>query len=223
MVNKLQVPKWLSHYVSQPELMHIEESVKRAELLTSAEIVPMVVRRSTLPPPVFMIVALFLMLVLSAVNAWNWQMLRFGDAWLPYLAVLDALLIIGTAAMLARLPYLQFLLTPRGHMVRSAELRAENEFYAAGLNKTDGGTGILIFISIFEHRAIILADKSIAEKLPPATWDHIIASLLGKIKNKKFAEGMMDAVNQCAEIAAKHFPPTEHDTDELLNHLIIKD
>jgi putative membrane protein len=140
-------------------------------------------------------------------------------AWLPLDLSLAALAGWG----LARFAWLRRLLTPKSDRARAALLRAEAAFYARGLDRTKGATGILLFISLQDHQAVVLADKAIASKLPPETWDEVCEMLLRGARQGDLATGFQAAIAKCASILEKPFPTGRRDRDELHNGLIVED
>jgi putative membrane protein len=114
-------------------------------------------------------------------------------------------------------------MTPDSDLIHQCNLRAELEFWKAGIQKTQGSTGILLFISVVERRAVVLADEAIAKILPPETWQTVIERLLEGARRKDLAEGFSKAIELCGELLAKNFPRASDDKDELANQLIIKE
>ena len=84
-------------------------------------------------------------------------------------------------------------------------------------------TGILLFIAMMERHVVVLADRTIAEKCAPDTWDGIVKSILEDFKAGKMSDGIVKAIGQCGEILSKHFPIKPGDTNELRNQLVIKE
>ena len=83
------------------------------------------------------------------------------------------------------------------------------------ITPTKGQTGVLIFVSLEEGQAAIVADKGIASKVPPDYW-HAPHALIAKgIKENRHAEGIIEAVNVIAVELAKHFPRQSDDINEL--------
>ncbi len=110
-------------------------------------------------------------------------------------------------------------LTPKRDLQLLTEMRAEIEFFEAGLNKTEGRTGILLYVSLAEHRAVVLADKGIDKKVDEETWKQIVDRLVAAAKSDDLAKGITDAVDSCVEILAKEFPPVQHNPDEVSNRV----
>ena len=107
--------------------------------------------------------------------------------------------------------------------MRQVYLRAQTEFYEAKLHKTQGSTGILIFISLMEHGAVILADEAIAQKLPKDTWQHIIDEMISEVKKQNLATALKTAIQKCGDILSRHFPIKKGDVNELSNRLIVRE
>ena len=98
--------------------------------------------------------------------------------------------------------------------------RAVSLFKVGAERRTHGRTGILIYLSMREHRAQILADEAIASKVPPETWGEAMAAMLEHIGDGRCADGMIAAVENVGAVLAEHFPRAEDDTNELPDRLI---
>jgi putative membrane protein len=137
--------------------------------------------------------------------------------------VLDLVLLLALACIAGRIQAVQRWLTTAGDRALQAGMRAEVEFYEHGLQHTAGGTGILLFVSLMERRAVVLADKSISDLLPAETWNEVIELLLSGLRKGDLAAGFVKAIERCGEILARHFPRQGSDNDELRNALVIKE
>ena len=116
---------------------------------------------------------------------------------------------------------IRFLLVPKGVKQARAHRRAVEQFLAQDLHTTTGRTGVLIFVSVAEHYAEVLADTGIDEKVPKGTWKKIVDELTSKIGNGRPADGFVNAIAEAGHHLAQHFPPTVPDPNELPNHLIV--
>jgi len=83
------------------------------------------------------------------------------------------------------------------------------------LKPTRGLTGVLIFVSLEENQAAIVADKGIASKVTPDYWDKPHALIADAMKQGKHAEGIIAAIDTMAVELATHFPRASDDIDEL--------
>lgn len=114
-------------------------------------------------------------------------------------------------------------LVPRAVRAAHVKRRATEQFLAQNLHTTAGRTGVLIFVSVAERHAEILADKGIDERVPAGTWQEIIDRLTKEISEGRAAGGFIHAIETTGKHLAKHFPPGTVDPNELPDHLIILD
>lgn len=128
-------------------------------------------------------------------------------------------LFIATWALLQWLP-LRLALTPRDFKIARTHRRALAVFRLAVEGRTRGRTGVLIYLSLAERRAEIVADAAITRMIPPDTWGEVMAGMLGHVHEGRIAEGMAAAVRAAGELLARHFPQSSLDDNELDDRLI---
>jgi putative membrane protein len=87
--------------------------------------------------------------------------------------------------------------------VRARALRA---FHEHGLQRTEEGTGVLVFASLFERQAVVLGDHGIHEKMGDAEWDRAVAALVAGMRAGDPARGFVDAIALVGARLADHFP-----------------
>jgi putative membrane protein len=140
-------------------------------------------------------------------------------------------MVFGVAALVVSLKFagmwllmlwapLRLFLTPaaiRHHRVRA---RAITCFKIGAERRTHGRTGILIYLSLTEHRAEIVADEAIASKVPAEVWGDAMAAMLAELRAGRLAEGLVAAVERVGVVLAQHFPRAEDDQNELPDRLI---
>ena len=105
---------------------------------------------------------------------------------------------------------------------KSVRALAEKEFVNAGIAKTKGATGILIFMLFNAREFCILADKSINEKVEQSVWDEIANNMTLHFKNKNFCKGILNGIEQAGKILSTYFPILPGDVNELTNEVRIK-
>jgi putative membrane protein len=115
---------------------------------------------------------------------------------------------------------LKFLLIPGPIKTHRTLHRAVALFKVGAERRTTGRTGILIYLSMQERRAQIIADEAIASKVPAETWGEAMAAMLTHIKDGRVADGMCAAVEKVGVVLAEHFPRAEDDVNELPDRLI---
>ena len=207
--------EWAGSILDEAARRRLEEAVARAEKHTSGEIVPMLVRTSTstghVAPLLLMLLWVVLLAALDLTGISSW-----------WIVGLLAGLAIPAAFGLSRIPLLRRRLTARDDLERQVFARAHLEFLAAGLDRTQGATGVLIFVSWEERRVVVLADRAISDRLPPETWVTVRDALLAGIRRGDTAGGFIAAIDLCAEILEPHFPVQPDDRNELADAPIVK-
>jgi putative membrane protein len=98
--------------------------------------------------------------------------------------------------------------------------RAVTNFKIGAERRTHGRTGVLIYLSLAEHRAEIVADDAIAAKVAPEVWGEAMTTLVGGIRAGRPAEGLTGAIAQVGKVLAEHLPRAEDDVNELPDRVI---
>lgn len=125
----------------------------------------------------------------------------------------------GTWLILKWMP-LRLALTPKHIKLARVRGRAVSMFKVGTEAKTVGRTGVLLYLSMKEHRAEIVADKEIAKLVAPEVWGDAMIALLERVKAGKPGEGMAEAVRQMGIVLAQHFPKGSENPNELPDRLI---
>ncbi len=127
------------------------------------------------------------------------------------------LLVLGSALLvflivLFTMKYmpLRMALTPGATKTRRVRRRAIMLFKAAAERRTVGRTGILIYLSMGEHRAEIVGDEAITAVTTPETWGEAMAALLTDVKAGRPADGIVAAIGLIGARAGEHFPQDGH-------------
>lgn len=133
--------------------------------------------------------------------------------------IMVALKWLGTWLLL-RITSLRMVLTPKWIKMQRVRARAIDLFKVGTESKTVGRTGILLYLSMKEHRAEIVADQAIASKVSPEVWGDAMIVLLAHVRAGKVGEGMAEAVRQMGIVLAAHFPKGSENPNELPDRLI---
>jgi len=115
---------------------------------------------------------------------------------------------------------LRLALTPGATKSRRVRRRALAIFKSAAERRTTGRTGILIYLSMAEHRAEIIGDEAITKVTTPETWGEAMAALLVEVKAGRVGEGIVAAIEQVGVVLAEHFPRSSADINEIPDKLI---
>ncbi|MBE8162904.1 MAG: hypothetical protein HAW63_02835 [Bdellovibrionaceae bacterium] len=208
---------WIKKYLSKNDFDKIENAVKQAELLTSGEIVPMVVKSSSTVGHVPII--LFLLSLLLVSLARPYLELHFPSYWL-----LGALLfiLVFTKVLSSFNSVLRFF-TPKSDQSQQVLLRAQLELHTANITNTKDQTGVIIFVSLLERQVCVLADKAISQYFKKKDWQEVVNLIIKGLKNNNMAQGFEEGILKCGHLLKDKFPIQKNDINELENCLIIKE
>lgn len=208
-------------YLSEDDRAHLKNVIAEMEKRTEGEIRLVIVRRSS--PLGHLPVTLWLILMvcgLLTLLSFRFElMLDFRWWWVP--AMMAGAFVL--AYVCARVPALQRLLTHPADVHHHVWHRAELEFYREGLGQTADKTGILLFLSLFEKRAVVLADQGIHKKLGNGQWDHVVETIVSAAKTGEWRPRLEEAIRDCGGLLATHFPATKPHSNQLPDDIVIKD
>jgi putative membrane protein len=126
---------------------------------------------------------------------------------------------VGTWLILKWTP-LRMALTPKATKLARVRNRAISLFKVGTESKTQARTGVLLYLSMKEHRAEIVADEAIASKVAPEVWGDAMVALLDQVKAGNPGAGVAAAVAQMGLVLAEHFPKGSNNPNELPDRLI---
>lgn len=216
-MSDLQNKKWVTKHLSSSDLDKIKVAVKKAELITSGEIVPMLVRSSSTVGHVPIILFLLSTLLVSLFKAP--LELYFSSYWV-FVSLIFVLFFTKT---LSSLDCILRFFTPKKDQSSQVLLRAQLELQTSNIKNTKDKTGVLIFVSLLERQVCVLADSAISKHFKGNDWQEVVDLILKGLKNKNMAAGFESGILKCGELLKTNFPIKEDDTNELENHLIIKE
>jgi putative membrane protein len=207
----------------QADRQKIEACVRQAESRTRGEIMVLVAAASHLYPAADLRAGLALAApVALALTPMIGGLLWAGpfNLWV-FLALLIPLFFIFQAVLRHLLCVKRLFISDR-EMEAEVTSAAENQFYQQGVWRTAEGTGVLIYISVFEHKVQVLGDRGINAKIPAGFWQEVVDTIVSGIRSGRPAESICAAVAEVAGLLAARFPVRTGDTDELKN-LVVKD
>ena len=219
--------------LTEADHAQVTAAVTAAELHTDGEIVTIVARQSDAYHDVglhWAVLAMLLVLALLATFPGIAEALHtlVADPWSsapPASGLFTVALILLTVTFLvirfalAWMP-LRLALTPGGTEARRVRARAIALFRTSAEQRTRAATGVLLYLSLAEHRAEIIADAAIHDRVDNAIWGDAMAALVTATRAGRPGEGMAAAVAQIGVVLAEHFPRSADDTNELPDRLI---
>jgi putative membrane protein len=206
--------KLVDKYFSSIDLKAVEGAVKQAESHSSGELAVTIVPRSHPWRWERAGVSSAVAMVVMFVALW----VSHTDDWGSYYNFTQAMLwgVVGLVVGWFAHRWL-FMRTERKRMM--VWTHALEHF--AQLTPTTGQTGVLIFVSLEESHAAVVADKAIAEKLSPEYWHTPQGMIMAGLKANKHAEGIIQAIDLIGAELARHFPRRSDDRNELSDSVTI--
>lgn len=221
MVKQSNRPSWSQKILTDEQIQKISNRVHEMETYTQGEIVPILVRRSTHVGHVPFLILGFLSISTFAIER-TWLAVSWG-LWPTWVYFPLFVIYWVISQYLGQLHWLQRWLTTDSDEVSQVLQRAQLEFHQSDVHQTRHKTGILIFVSLMERRAVVLADRTISEKVDEKTWDGVTQALTHEFKEKRYFEGLDKAISLSGELLKTHLPAEAANPNEIGNHLIIKD
>jgi len=212
----------------------VSSAVAAAEANTSGEIVPVLADRSDGYTDVALLwavaIAFTAMAAITAFPAFymdivdrilgNWSHIWTPGELLTLVTGVGLLKFLGMWAIQAWQP-LKFALIPKPVKVARVRDAAIRHFKVGADRRTHGRTGVLLYLSMREHRAEIVADEAIASKVDAEVWGKAMADMLAEISRGNIAEGLSAGIRDVGDVLAEHFPRSEDDVNELPDRLIL--
>ena len=186
----------------------ITAAIRAVEARTTGEIVCVLAEQSADSG------ALPILLAALAALASPWLLVAFTA--LPVLAILSWQIVVFLAlALLLCLPRVRVALIPRRARRAMAFRVATEQFFTRAISRKRDRSGILIFVSLAEHYARIIADDGIDARVPQSHWQGAVDALIAHAREGRVADGFIAAIEMCGAVLAEHFPRTDGSPNEL--------
>ncbi len=210
----------------------VSTAIAAAEAKSDGEIIAIAADQSDAYHDVglhYAVLVLFLVLAFFAIWPhqlelwWTWAMGWTAEPSMRQLLTLllfFALLKFLAVLFILKWRPLRMLLTPGSTKTRRVRRRAVMLFKTGAERRTIGRTGILIYLSMAEHRAEIVGDEAITAVTTPETWGEAMAALLKDVKQGRPGDGIVAAVGLIGDVLAEHFPKSSEDSNEIPDKLI---
>ncbi len=220
-----------SSYFSPEQSKRIQSAVADAEKRTSAEIVPAVATNSGRYDRAEDVAGVWVGVICMAVVWIALERTDGGGDWggitgtWPLAALAGAVVggfVFGAFAAQYIDP-LRRMFIPRREMKESVRDAALRMFHDSRVHHTRTGCGVLIYASLFERTAAVIADRSVLDLLGQATLDKLCASLVQRLKSGDPADAFCTVIHDAATELEQVMPRHEDDENELGDVLIIVD
>ena len=211
----------------------VSDAVAEAELNTSGEIVPVLAQSSDDYSDIalmwaaaiaFTAMSVFAFLPAPFLDLWDQLAGGWEHEWTTgetaTMTIALGLIAFVATWLVLLVPAIRFALVPGPVKQQRVRERAIRHFKVGADGRTHGRTGVLLYLSMREHRAEIVADEPIHEKVEPEVWGDAMADMLVEIRKGCIAEGIAAGVRDVGKVLAPHFPRRDDDVNELPDRLI---
>jgi putative membrane protein len=226
--------------LSPSDLSAIEAAVRAAEVRTTGEIFCVVTEESghygetalawaagvALLGPALLLAAGVQVTIPDLFSTWSASEVGLAIEGAVRRALIGAIIVQGllfvVTAVLVSIPPVRRALTPRSVKRHQVRRRAAEQFAAKGLHLTRERTGLLIFVSLGERMAELIADDGIADHVDAHVWDRAMAVLADGMKRGDVEAGFATAVGLCGDVLAEKFPAKPGDNpNELPDSVVV--
>lgn len=200
--------------ISNQDHERITRAIRAAEQETSGEIVCVLTRISS-HATVF---PLFIAAIVALVTPW----LLVTFTAMPVLRILSVQVVLFVVLlMILCIPAVRVALVPRKARRAIAYRVAMEQFINRGIARNPNRCGILIFVSLAERYARIIADDEIAKRVPQSKWQAAVDALIAHAREDRVVDGFIAAIELCGKELAQHFPPKHDSRGKLPDRLYI--
>lgn len=98
--------------------------------------------------------------------------------------------------------------------------RAAFAFHKLNMHQTAQSNGVLIYVSVNDHRCAIIGDSGIHQRVEPDFWKTIVDEMIVFFSAGQLKEGILHAINRVSLRLAEHFPPDKNDRNELPDEVV---
>lgn len=204
----------IKRLLSLDDVYEIEKEIESLEAVTSGEIVPVIVRKSSSYKTVEAVDAFILsyifMFIFYAVHK------SITPTNIVVLTIVAMLVIL----LMSLFNFLKRIFVPKILMKHKVHTAAMVSFYKYGIYNTKGRTGILIYISLMERMVVVVGDEGIHAKVGDAAWNDVISIIIDGIKKKHLVHGIVQGIESCRTLLKRHFPASADNKNELSNKVI---
>lgn len=200
--------------ISAHEREQISAAIRAAEAKTSGEIVCVLAQTSSDATALPILVAALIAFMLP------WLFVAFTEMSVTRILLLQVVTFLALAVLLC-LPRVRIALVPHAARRAIAHRVAMEQFIIRGIGRKKDRTGVLIFVSLAERYARIIADQGIAMRVPQSEWQGAVDLLIAHMRGGSIAEGFVSAIDRCGKVLESHFPRSETSHDELPDRIYL--
>lgn len=214
-------------YLTADEQQQVEVAVRDAEQQTSAEIVAVVASESgrydRAESIVGLIGSVLGLIVLHGITsppqeAGSWTVAGAVSITWQVLAVVVGF--VSGSLLASYFHPIRRLFVMEREIDDEVSRAAHALFASQRIRSARGAGGLLFYVSLFEHRAVVLADEGLLSKLDAEFPARLRDVAIGQLRAGNRAATFLETVKAAARELSGALPKHETDTDELPNHLV---
>lgn len=185
--------------ISDEDRARIAAAIHVAEEKTSGDIVCVLMRASSSYSYAPLLWASFVALLFP------WALLAATQMSVVRILAAQVLVFVALGVILTVTP-LRMKLVPRAIKRTRAHRAGMEQFFARGITATKTRKGVMIFVSLAEHYAHVVADEGIAAHVDHSVWRETVDALTAHIAQDRIADGFVAAIERCGKVLAEVAP-----------------
>lgn len=142
----------------------------------------------------------------------------FATEWIPVDVVVAFL--VGVGLSLEVTPLRRALTSPRLRE-RAANLSAHSAFYTLGVSHTTGRTGVLVFVTMFEQKVVVVPDVGVKPEGMGAEWTSAVAALEASVRESQDFAAFLKALGSLKGPLTRALPAVGGHKNQLANEPVM--
>lgn len=130
--------------------------------------------------------------------------------------------VIG-AAIGTRVAWVRRLCTPKTQMLEEVSARARHVFFDKRIHHTGRADGVLLYASLYERMAVILADQSVVDAIGEAAIDELSRRWTSALRHHELAVALCRTIDEIGDRLSHRLPRQSEDVNELADALVTID
>lgn len=221
----------VSEMFSEDDRKRINAAVAAAEKKTAAEIVPVVAGSSGrydraedicgLWLGLMLMVAVWILLPSPVREPGSWGGLDL--IWYPVCLIAAVVVgFVGGVVLANLVPPFRRIFTPAQQMRDEVSLRSRQTFFDHRVHHTAGSGGVLLYVSLFEHQASVVADQKVVDILGQERIDELCRNFTARFKNSEasIVDALCETAGEIGDLLAEPYPAAADDVNELPDALV---
>lgn len=110
--------------------------------------------------------------------------------------------------------------TPRQFAASAIARAAKAEFVDRGICETRERSGLLLYVSQIERRAVVIADRGIVTRVDKTAWERAVARIEDCVRRREDGVQLAARLRELAPLLATALPHRDDDVNELEDALV---